>query len=48
MVDFEGVIKKYILIFDKVIKEMDLEKDVIKIKYKVVEDVIENLDKEEN
>lgn len=48
MVDFEGVIKKYILIFDKVIKEMDLEKDVIKMKYKVVEDVIENLDKEEN
>lgn len=27
---------------------MDLEKDVIKMKYKVVEDVIENLDEEEN
>lgn len=48
VVDFEGAIKKYIPILDKAIKEMDSEKDAIKTKHKAVEDVIENLDKEEN
>lgn len=48
VVDFEGAIKKYIPILDKAVKEMDSEKDAIKMKQKAVEDAIENLDKEEN
>lgn len=47
VVDFEGAIKKYVLILDKAVKEMNSEKDAIKEKHKAVEDAIGNLDKEE-